>query len=258
MKKYPLQACCIFTLTVIAPLLSGCASLRTADAADDVSTTAAAEAPSNGADLPQSRLEAEWWEMRFEELNRRADSGPHPLVFIGDSITHGWEGAGKGVWAEHYAPRKALNIGIGGDRTQHVLWRLQNGNFKGQQPKLCVLMIGTNNFWDNTAEEIAGGIKAIVQEIHRQSPDSKVLILAIFPRFEGPHPKRDMLSEASRIASGLADGKRVFYLDIGDAFLDDDGGLPADLMPDFLHPNEKGYKVWADAIEPTVKELLGE
>ena len=200
----------------------------------------------------------EGWEKRHELLNERAASGDHDLVMIGDSITHGWEGGGKDVWAKYYDPRNTMNIGIGGDRTQHVIWRLQNGNFAGQTPKLCVLMIGTNNFRDNTAEEISDGIVAIVYEILRQSPKTKILILGIFPRFETPHPKREMLAEASASAAKLADGKRVFYLDVGEAFLDDDGTLPEDIMPDFLHPNEKGYKIWAEAMEPSIAKLLGE
>ena len=255
MKKYPIRVCCIITVTVMAALLPGCAIFHRAD---DSAAPATAEAREHAAVLPQSRISTESWAKRYEELSKRAKSGAHPLVFIGDSITHGWEGSGQEVWAEYYAPRNALNIGIGGDRTQHVLWRLQNGNFEGQKPELCVLMIGTNNFRDNTAEEIAGGIEAIVREIAKQSPESKVLILAIFPRFEHPHPKRDMLSEASRIASGLADGKKVYYLDIGNKFLDADGTLPEDVMPDFLHPNKKGYRIWAEAIEATLRQLLDE
>ncbi len=208
--------------------------------------------------IPESLLSIDWWAQRFEKLNGLVKKEKYPLIFIGDSITHSWEGDGKKIWAEYYAPRNALNLGFSGDLTEHVLWRLQNGNFEGQEPKVCVLLIGTNNFRANPPSEIAMGIGAIVDEIRKQSPTSKVLILAIFPRFERPDALREGLADASRRASKWADGEHVFYLDIGEAFLDDDGTLPEDVMPDFLHPNEKGYRIWAEAMEPTLRRLLDE
>lgn len=198
------------------------------------------------------------WEARHNAFNENAAKGDYDMLFIGDSITHGWEGAGKATWDRFYSHRKALNLGIGGDRTEHVLWRLDNGNVEGLSPKLAVIMIGTNNFRDNTAQEIGEGIIKIVQRLNAEMPDMQILILGIFPRFQKPHPKREMLAEASLIAASIADGKRIHYLDIGDAFLDDDGTLPAAIMPDFLHPNERGYEIWAEAIEPMVNCLLGE
>jgi beta-glucosidase len=216
----------------------------------------------HGAVTPVSKISetdrGQWWDDRNDVLNERAQSANHDLVMIGDSITHGWEGGGKDVWTKYYDHRNTMNIGIGGDRTEHVLWRLQNGNFEGQTPKLCVVMIGTNNFQANSAVEIADGIKAIVHEIRSQSPKTKVLLLAIFPRFEKPHLKRSMLAEASGMAAGVADGVNVHYLNINDVFLTEDGTLPKEVMPDFLHPNEHGYELWAEAMEPKIKELLGE
>ncbi len=200
------------------------------------------------------------WIDRHNKFNDRVKQGDVDLLLIGDSITQGWEGAGKDAWAKHYGPRKAVNLGIGGDRTQHVLWRLENGNIDGIKPKLAVLMIGTNNSNgnDNTAEEIAAGIEAIVQKLRSELPETKVLILAIFPRGEKPNPQREKNAKASEIASKLADDKMVYYLDIGPKFLTEDGTLTREIMPDFLHLTPRGYTIWAEAIEPTVAQLMGE
>lgn len=134
------------------------------------------------------------------------------------------------------------------------------GRFLGLHPKLVVLMIGTNNSNkdDNTAAEIGAGITAIVHKLREKLPESKVLVLAIFPRGEKPSPQREKNAEASKIASQLADGKHVFYLDIGPKFLAEDATLSRDIMPDLLHLSPKGYQIWAESIEPQVAELMGE
>lgn len=184
--------------------------------------------------------------------------GSNDLVFIGDSITDGWRGGGKKTWDEAFAPLKALNLGIGGDRTQHVLWRLQNGELAGYEAKLCVIMIGTNNGGDSK-EDVAAGITAIVKEIQTRQPKSKILLLGIFPR--GPLANdrgRAKNAQVNEIIAKLDDGgKTIKYMDIGDKFLDAKKDLPKDIMPDALHPNAKGYQIWADAILPTVKEMMG-
>ncbi|MGD9646939.1 MAG: GDSL-type esterase/lipase family protein [Pirellulales bacterium] len=198
------------------------------------------------------------WMKRHESFNERAQQGDVELVFLGDSITQGW--ADNETWKKYYGPRRAANFGIGGDRTQHVLWRIEHGNFDGIQPKLVVLMIGTNNSngADNTAAEIADGIKAIVGRLREKLPDTKILMLAIFPRGEKPNPQREKNAEASRLAAEIADDKHVFYLDIGPEFLTADGTLTKEIMPDYLHLSPRGYEIWAEAIEPNVKDLLGE
>jgi lysophospholipase L1-like esterase len=199
------------------------------------------------------------WMRRHESFNERVKQGNVDLVFIGDSITQGWEGAGKNVWEKHYAKRNAVNLGIGGDRTQHVLWRLDHGNIDGIQPKLAVLMIGTNNSNSNTSEQIAAGVKGIVEKLRTRLPETKVLVLGIFPRGEKPdHPQRKVNEGANEIIKTLADDKMVYYLDIGPKFLEDDGTLSREIMPDLLHLNEKSYGIWAESIEPKVQELMGE
>jgi lysophospholipase L1-like esterase len=234
-------------------ILSGCASTPTHSAklqSIKISQTHDAVKP-----VPRH---AKWME-RHNSFNVNAAKGGWELLMIGDSITHAWESHGKDVWAEYYADRKALNLGISGDRTQHILWRLDNGNVDGLDPKAAVIMIGTNNYRDNTAEEIAEGITAIVQKLNAKFPKMNILILGIFPRFAEPtHEKRIMLAKASALTSKLADGKRIHYLDIGDAFLTKDGVLTKKVMPDYLHPHTPGYKIWAEAMEPKIKEIMGE
>jgi beta-glucosidase len=220
-------------------------------------TVAAKDPPSTVAPAPHEGAAPM---ARHESFNQRVKQGNVDLIFIGDSITQGWEGAGKEAWEKNYAKRNAVNLGIGGDRTQHVLWRLDHGNIDGIHPKLAVLMIGTNNSNrdDNTAEEIGAGIEAIVKRLREKLPETKVLILAIFPRGEQPNPQREKNAKASEIAAKLADNKMVYYLDIGPKFLGDGGSLSKDIMPDYLHLTPKGYEIWATAIEPTVAQLMGE
>lgn len=198
------------------------------------------------------------WMDRHNSFNERVKKGDVDLLFIGDSITQGWEGAGKDVWKEFYGNRKAVNLGIGGDRTEHVLWRLDNGNIDNISPKLAVLMIGTNNSGSNTSEEIAAGVKAIVTKLRTKLPTTKVLVLAVFPRGEtNADAKRQVNMKANAIIQGLADNKNVFFKDIGKGFLKEDDKLTKDIMPDLLHLSPAGYKIWAEAIEPDVTKFVG-
>jgi beta-glucosidase len=207
---------------------------------------------------------------RHQSILEREAKGNVDLLMIGDSITHRFEKAGKAVWEKYYAPRNAVNMGFGSDRTEHVLWRLENGELDGISPKLAVIMIGTNNSNkdDHTAEEIADGIKAIVCQLRTKLPKTKVLILAIFPRGDAAQrkdKKHDATfndqwaknNKASELASKVADGKMVFYLDINQAFLNSEGVLTREIMPDLLHPDKKGYQIWAEAMEPTITKLMG-
>ncbi len=197
---------------------------------------------------------------RHERFNRRAKRGDVDLVFIGDSITQGWEGNGRKVWQKYYARRKAINLGIGGDRTQHVLWRLDNGNIEGISPKLAVIMIGTNNSGSNTPQEIADGNQQIINKLRAKLPKMKLLVLAVFPRGSDDNDKRRQVNaQANELIAKMADGQMVHYLDIGKHFLEDDGKtLSRKVMPDLLHLNPKSYETWAASIEPQVAKLLGE
>lgn len=214
----------------------------------------------NSAVVPVPRHDIDWWMPRHNETLERIKQGNVDLIFIGDSITHGWEGEGKAVWQQYYAKRNAVNLGFSGDQTQHVLWRLDNGEIAVISPKLAVLMIGTNNSngSDNTAQQIGEGIIAICQKLRTDLPNTKILILSIFPRSEKPSAQRQKNAEASRLASTIADNNWIYYMDINDKFLNKDGTLPKDIMPDYLHPNAKGYQIEAEAIEPMIAKLMGE
>jgi len=223
-------------------------------------TAAQSPQPSHSAVIPAPRPDP-GWKGRAKLLDERLQQTPDTQVlFIGDSITQGWEGAGTNVWSNYYAARKAVNLGIGGDRTQHVLWRLDHAPLDRVKPKATVVMIGTNNSnaEDNTPGQIAEGVRAIVKRIRDRLPQTKILLLAIFPRDRGPSPQRDKNAEASLLASRIADGRWIHYLDINQEFLTPDGRLSRDIMPDFLHPNKAGYEIWAKAVESKVKELMGE
>jgi lysophospholipase L1-like esterase len=227
--------------------------------------------------------------------------GAGDVIFLGDSITHGWEG--QKAWQEHFGSFKPVNLGIGGDQTGHVLWRITDGHeLDNLKPKAAVIMIGTNNTGGHTAEQIAGGIKAIVEELKKQKPDIKILVLGVFPRggsgdaersveqiTEGIKPINEELKkekpdikrlnallksleqqkgtipaaklnkkigEINAIISKLDDGKTVFYKDIGKEFLDQNGGLSGEIMPDYLHLSAKGYDIWGKAIKGDIEKLV--
>jgi lysophospholipase L1-like esterase len=225
--------------------------------------------PQNISTITPEPRQSDFWLNRFDEINRRIEQGNIDLLFVGDSITHFWEGtiypadsephgtAGQVVWDEYYSQRNAVNIGIGGDKIEHILWRLDHGNIDGISPKLIVLLAGTNNAEDNTAAEIADGIVAIIDKLQLKLPDSKILLLSIFPRGERPNDLRTILANASETAAArIACRDKVVYMDIAANFLNNNGILSPAIMPDALHPSEKGYRIWAESIEPVVSELF--
>lgn len=204
---------------------------------------------------------------RQSQVLQRAKDNPGPcdIAFIGDSITQGWEGAGKKAWEKYYASRKCLNFGVGGDQTQHVLWRFENGQIDGIKPKAAVLMIGTNNSNKNkdgseqySEAQILEGIQAIIKQIRTRLPETKLLVLGIFPRSQTFTTQRGKLLQINQALAKVADGNMVHYVDFGSQLIEADGSLSKDVMPDYLHLSEKGYTIWAEAIEPKLKELLGE
>ena len=242
----------IVVVLLTSAILVGCASYQEL-------AFKSVEGKNHSAVTPVQRTD-QWWGPRHDAVNERLKQGNVDLLFIGDSITQGWEKAGKEIWNTYYAPRNAVNMGFSGDRTQHVLWRLDNSNLEGLSPKLAIIMIGTNNSNrnDNTAEEIADGIITICQRLRTKLPKTRILLLAIFPRNAGPSAQRQKNAKAGLLASRVADGKMIHYLDINSRFLTKDGLLTKDIMPDYLHPNSAGYKIWAEAIEPKVAKLMGE
>lgn len=205
-----------------------------------------------------------YWEEWNQEIESRLLQGNVDLIFLGDSITHFWQGnywdytTGNEIWQQYYPSRNAVNMGIAGEQTQHVLWRIKNGNITNTSPRALVLMIGTNNNGTNTAQEIADGIIAICAVLRYKLPDTKILLLAIFPTGPEPAPHREINAKASLLASKIADGKTIHYMDINEKFLTNDGILSPEIMPDYVHPNENGYNIWAEAIEAKLSSLLKE
>lgn len=197
---------------------------------------------------------------RTDEILQRAVAGPgeYDIVFIGDSITQGWEGAGRNVWQKFYGTRKCLNLGVSGDRTQHVLWRFENGQLDGLKAKAAVVMIGTNNSQkeDNTEADILVGVQAIVKQLRERLPDAKIILVSIFPRGKTFSPSRGKILQVNQALEKLADDQSVFYVDFGSKLIEADGSISPKMMRDALHPGEPGYEIWAEAMEPKLKELL--
>ena len=192
-------------------------------------------------------------------MNERARKGNIDLLMIGDSITHWWDKAGKEVWEDYYGKRNAVNLAISGDRTEHVLWRLENGNINGISPKLAVLMIGTNNHMSSPPHVTAEDIRLIVKLLRSKLPQTKILLLGIFPRGGNDEDTaRQVNMKVNRLISQFSDEfKMVSYLNINETFLTG-RNLRHDLIPDGTHPNEKGYAAWAKAMEPTITRMMSE
>ncbi len=213
---------------------------------------------------PESRMGTdEWWLRRLSDnRNQIADSkGKIDIVMIGDSITHRWEKQGKDSLAELRKTYSILNAGYGGDRTEHVLWRLKfGGELDGYKAKCVTLMIGTNNTWHrkDKPEDIAAGVREILDIIVKKQPQAKIVLMPIFPVGDGPKEARRVNNDAvNAIIKGFADGKKIVWLDFTSKFLDEKGDVVS-WMPDRVHPDPIGYKeIWMPAILPIFKETCG-
>jgi lysophospholipase L1-like esterase len=207
---------------------------------------------------------------RHKLFLKRNEENKHKgkVIFLGDSITEGWESNGKAAWKQYFEEFDPVNLGISGDRTGGVLWRITDGKeIEKLEPKAAVIMIGTNNLsGGHTPEQIAGGIKAIVDELKTQKPKIKVLVLGVFPRAGKGVAKGAKMAKADQLQpkvneineriAKFADDKQVFYKDVGKEFLDKDGNLTREIMYDFLHLTPKGYEIWGKAIRDDVEKLV--
>ncbi len=254
MKRFILSLVSLFNLTVFTFAQTPAAVVEAPKKAAPLPPQSAfVAAPKVGADgKPQEGFIAS-----HERFLKIAKEGTAELVFLGDSITAGW-GRQTAIWDKAFGPYKPANFGIGGDRTQHVLWRITNGELDGIKPKAVVIMIGTNNSAQDPADDIAKGISKIVETVRAKQPQAKILLLAVFPRgaVASPNPGRDKLNQVNQMISKLDDGKHIHYLDIGSKFLQPDGGISKEIMPDALHLSPAGYQIWADAISPKLAELM--
>ena len=220
----------------------------TAHAAELESTTPVA-AKTNG---------ESWWNGNCKRIDADIEKmrGRIDVAFVGDSITARWRGSEN--WEKHWGRYKAVNMGIGGDQTQHVLWRLQNGDLDGYKAKLFVVMIGTNNMWGKNPEpaEAAAGVKAVLDLIQSKQPQARILLMSILPTGEKPNPGREKRAEVNKLIRKFAGGQ-VEYMDIWDKYLERDETISKEVMHDFLHLAPKGYDIWAESIQDKVKEIAG-
>ncbi len=255
------QSFLLATLSFSALWIAGCAGSRLQDGKGQYSL---AEDPCARIDqahvaITPTPREHEGWMIRHKqvlELNKRQDV---QLVFIGNSLTQRWEKQGAPVWNEYYAKRNAVNMGFDGDGTQNVLWRLDHGEIDNISPKLVVLMIGSNHVNGSKIKEIADGIKAICCRIRTRLPATKILLMAILPRGDASAAAAYRLNKASEEASKIADGRMIFYLNISEKFLDEDGNISSDLMTvDGVHLSFNGYKKLAEEMEPVIAKHIGQ
>ena len=254
---------------LVALCLASCQAIAQvgAPAAAQADPAPAARTPS--ASAPVEKQDTGAFLAHHNSFLARAKSGPIGLLFLGDSITERWKVAPQ-VWEEHYAKYAPANFGIGGDRTQHVIWRIEHGELDGIAPKVAVLMIGTNNSADYQAADIAAADRKIVAMMRTKMPDAKILLLGIFPR--GPRDAKGgpvtpaqvdeaakrmhTIAAVNRDLAKLDDGKTIRFLDIGAVFLGPDGKIPNAIMPDQLHPGPAGYQLWADAMQPLLEDMM--
>ncbi|SFU62915.1 GDSL-type esterase/lipase family protein [Pseudoduganella namucuonensis] len=198
----------------------------------------------------------ERWNDMVAQQNARALQGGVDLMFVGDSITEGWTPA---LWERYFGAYRPANFGVGGDHSGNLLWRLRQAPLRGLDPKAVVLLIGVNNLnlAPETPEQTFAGVKAVVAQLRASYPGARILLNAVFP-YEQSHasPRRAQVAELNRLIATLGDERQVFFRDYGPLMLDAQGDIPAAIMPDFLHPNEQGYRIWGEAMLPDIRKLM--
>lgn len=227
-----------------------------------ISVSVLADAKSPAGTTPTKRTtEFSWmsvnaWDKMHAEDTLVAQYDQVDILFVGDSITAGWN---WDIWQKNFAPHKAANFGIGGDHTGNVLWRLQHGAIGNIQPKVIVLLIGVNNFGhlNETPEQVAAGVTKVVQQLQLAWPNSRILLNAVFPfDQDAKSPNRTKVKELNKRIAKLHNNKTIFFKDYGPLMILKDGNISPEIMADFLHPTAKGYAIWAEAMTPDILKLL--
>jgi len=206
--------------------------------------------------------EAKWPVHRFEVIKKLVLTQPYRVMFLGNSITERFETDAPDVWRQHMVPRRVLNAGVSGDRTEHLLWRLQHGNLAGPPPAAAVVLIGTNDLTNGgngrTAEQVAEGIRANLLYLRQHLPNTRILLLGLLPRASSPErPLRRGTVEVNRLIESCGDNRMVTYADLGGDLLDRDGRLNRDISPDLLHFSPLGYARLVRRLDPLIDDLLG-
>lgn len=220
-----------------------------------------ADIPVSGTTPNKRTIEFDWmsvntWDRLHAEDTVVAQYGKVDVLFVGDSITEGWDWQ---IWQKNFAPLNAANFGIGGDHTGNLLWRLQHGAIGNIQPTLIVLLIGVNNFGhlNESPEQVAAGVTKVVQQLELAWPNSKILLNAVFPfDQDAKSPNRAKVTELNQRIGKLGNNKTIFFKDYGSLMVEKNGNISPEIMKDFLHPTPKGYQVWADAMTPDIQRLL--
>jgi len=261
-KRITMMRCNILPKMLLCGLI-GAASAAFAQSPAPTAATPKHAVATKPAPVPRTEADASTPKLfkmnRHQEFMKRKAEGPVGLVFLGDSISDWWPRKGPTVWAK-FAPHNPADFGIAAMRTEGLLWNITNGELDGLKPKAAVILIGVNNILqcpDEKPEWVAAGITKIVATVHEKMPETKVLLLAIFPaRNPADHPARARIAAVNQLIAKLDDGNKTRFLDLGKLFLTADGTVRTDLMPDALHPNTKGYQVWYDAMMPVLGEML--
>lgn len=209
--------------------------------------------------------DADWWAERHQTILDRRATDPK-MILIGDSIFHSLDNEDRQeVWTRYLDRYQTVNMGISGDRTENVIWRLQNGTLENINPRLAVILIGTNNTDGNhflsisTPEELAGGIWKICEILDQKLPDTKIILMGILPYGYNPNYRNNINKATNELISRFPDrNPKIHYIDIGDVYLDEDGKVNNKLMPDYLHPNPEGHLLMFGALEEEITRLMEE
>lgn len=222
---------------------------------------------------PVDRLSSGWWSERHREILAKVAQRPDPeLVLLGDSITQNYEKSSPPdedfapIWNQFYAPRRALNLGFSGDATNNLLWRLQHGEVQGLHPKAALILIGTNDTasYGRSAEQTLNGIGAVVSDLKQRLPETRILLLGILPSAVSSAKSATDAAVNRQLALRYRHDPRVRFLDIGEVFLKPDKTIDTAIFYDprlspprpALHPDSRGQRRMAEAIEPVLAKLL--